>query len=86
MSDRCTEACWTPVHCPDHDDTMPPRGRSAPLSAHVCCENYVKSDLNPRHLWNEHDSTRWYTDRAGWDEHERTCPECGPDDEDEEAM
>jgi len=54
------------------------------MGAEGCCENYAKSEINPRHLWNEHDSTRIYTDPAGWDDHEATCKECKPDEEDDE--
>ncbi len=74
----CTEACWTPVACPTHGDQMNPLGRSAPMSDYVCCENYSRSEFNPRHLWSIHDSTRWYTDPEGWAQHEASCVECGP--------
>lgn len=40
------------------------------------CDNYSHQDLNPRHLWDEHDSARWYTDPIGWEQHEKTCVEC----------
>lgn len=73
----CTSKCWTPVACPDHGDRMTPFGRSAPMAMYQCCENYAKSTVNPRHLWNEHDSTRWYADPNGWAEHEFHCQECG---------
>ena len=76
MSELCSPRCWTPKVCPDHGDGMPPFGRAAPLDMYICCDNYAKSAVNPRHLWNIHDSTRWYTDPEGWAEHERTCPEC----------
>lgn len=58
---------------------MNPFGRSAPIGAEGCCDNYAKSEINPRHLWNEHDSTRWYTDPEGWADHEANCKECGPE-------
>lgn len=74
----CTEKCWTPTRCPDHGDPMNPFGRSAPLGAEGCCDNYAKSD-NPRHLWSEHDSTRHYTDPEGWAAHEAACQQCGPE-------
>lgn len=77
----CSEKCWTPVPCPDHGDPMTPFGRSAPAGDWQCCENYAKSALNPRHLWDEHDSTRWYTDTRGWNEHERDCEICNPKEE-----
>lgn len=75
----CTEVCWTPVPCPVHGDLMYPRGRDAGLYAQYCCDKYQDWDVNPRHLWSEHDSTRWYTDPEGWNEHERTCERCSPD-------
>lgn len=59
---------------------MPPFGRS--IAGWYCCDRRAESAVNPRHLWDEHDSTRWYTDPEGWDEHERSCPRCGPDEED----
>lgn len=78
----CTEKCWTAVECPDHGDRMNPRGRSSALDDYYCCENYSKPDLNPRHLWSEHDSTRWYTDPEGWAEHEAGCKRCKGEDDD----
>lgn len=79
----CTEKCWTAVPCPAHGDSLPPRGRSAGEDFYRCCESYSDSDVNPRHLWNEHDSTRYYTDPEGWAEHERDCAECNPDHDDD---
>lgn len=71
---------WTRVHCPDCGNPLPPRGRSLPLEMIPpdCCERY-RSDpnVNTRTLWDEHDSTRHYTDPDGWAEHERTCAQCG---------
>lgn len=79
----CTEKCWTPVACPVHGDDMKPCGRSAGLEAYICCDNYMRSDINPRHLWNIHDSTRWYTDPDGWNAHAEACTDdytdCQPD-------
>ena len=72
----CTEKCWTPARCPDHGDSMTPFGRSAPIGMWQCCDNYAKSAINPRHLWDAHDSTRIYTDPAGWAEHEAGCAHC----------
>ena len=46
------------------------------------CDNYADPKLNPRHLWDEHDSTRWYTDPEGWNDHEASCKECKGDDDD----
>lgn len=77
MSELCAPYCWEPKQCPDHGHTMQPRGRSAPLSAHVCCDNYQKFEINPRHLWSVHDSARVYSDPDGWTNHVRSCEECG---------
>ena len=74
----CTEKCWTIVSCTTHGNGMNPRGRSAPLSSYYCCEGYADYELNPRHLWDEHDSARWYTDPEGWTEHENNCNLCDP--------
>ena len=76
----CTEKCWTPVACPDHGGRMYPFGRSAGIEAYHCCDNYADSKVNPRHLWDEHDSTRWYTDPEGWNAHEATCKQCRGDE------
>lgn len=76
----CTEICWTPVLCPDHGDRMPPQGRSAPLGMWICCDNHFDPGINVCHLWDEHDSTRWYTDPEGWNEHEKNCPRCTGDE------
>ena len=80
----CSEKCWTPVHCPEHGDTMTPFGRSAGDYSYPCCDNYAKSEVNPRHLWSGHDSTRYYTDPEGWAEHEASCEECRPFDAESE--
>ena len=77
----CTEKCWTAVACPDHGDRMYPFGRSAGDYAYYCCDNHMLPRVNPRHLWNEHDSTRWYTDPEGWNTHEASCKECRGDDD-----
>ena len=79
----CTEKCWTPTPCPDHGEPMHPFGRSSGLDSYDCCENYARSEINPRHLWDEHDSTRWYTDPDGWNAHAESCTDdyydCQPD-------
>lgn len=77
----CVDRCWKPAACPVHAEPMNPLGRSAPLGAEGCCDNYMKSAVNPRHLWSIHDSTRWYTDPEGWEEHESNCETCNPDEE-----
>lgn len=74
----CTEACWTPVRCSTCGRTLPPRGRSAPLEMYTgaCCEAQRYSDDHKRHLWDEHDSTRIYTDPVGWEAHVKQCKSC----------
>ncbi|MCC7061049.1 MAG: hypothetical protein IT508_12535 [Burkholderiaceae bacterium] len=73
----CTEACWTPVECPTCGRKLTPRGRSAPLECFSdCCEEHKNSTLNRRHLWDEHDSTRIYTDPVGWEAHVKQCKSC----------
>jgi hypothetical protein len=69
----CTEKCWEPIECPTHRQPMNPIGRSAPLGFHDCCRNYAKSAINSRHLWDEHDSTRSYSDHVGWNLHAAKC-------------
>lgn len=80
----CTANCWTPVPCPTHGGLMFPFGRSH--GGYPCCDNYARSELNPRHLWDEHDSTRWYTDPAGWNAHEANCAKCSPQQPDEDEV
>jgi hypothetical protein len=77
----CTEKCWEPKDCPTHHQPMHPFGRSAPLGFYDCCENYGKSNINRRHLWDEHDSDRSFTDPAGWILHALGCDreECDVD-------
>lgn len=73
MPERCTEACWTPVPCPECGNPLPPRGRSAPLgSVSDCCDRHRYDEANKRHLWSEHDEERWrfFPDEA---------PDGGPD-------
>lgn len=72
----CSDKCWTPTLCPDHGDRMTPRGRSAPMDMWICCDNRYDPSINECHLWDEHDSTRWYTDPEGWEAHEATCQQC----------
>jgi hypothetical protein len=82
VSTPCTDRCWTQVPCPTCGDELPPRGRSIPLEDWIasCCEdNHHDVKANPRHLWNEHDSTRFYTDPEGWAEHEENCERCRPE-------
>lgn len=72
MAAICSEKCWTSVRCPDHGDLMNPRGRDAGMESYVCCDNY-QTDVNTRHLWHQHDSTRYYTDPEGWAAHAAEC-------------
>ena len=80
----CGPSCWTRVPCPECGLPLPPSGRSAPLEMRLntCCERHQHSKVNKCHLWNEHDSTRHFSDPAGWAAHEQTCKTCRPDDDD----
>jgi hypothetical protein len=75
----CTRECWTAIPCPTCGNPLGPRGRSMPLEmgGSDCCED-ARQDwkLNPRHLWDEHDSTRDYTDPEGWAKHVAHCERC----------
>jgi len=71
-----SEECWTPVLCPDHGESMLPRGRDSPFCN--CCDNYQEPSINPRHLCDEHDRARQYVDKDGWDKHYDACPRCNP--------
>lgn len=79
----CSPACWTPVRCPVHGGELTPFGRSAPLGYPRCCDRYSDSSINPRHLWDEHDDARSYTDPEGWARHVASCSECRPQGDDE---
>lgn len=73
----CGPKCWAPVKCPDHRNEMKPIGRWANPEWHfICCENYMRTELNTRHLWDEHDDARHYVDPSGWAEHYARCAEC----------
>lgn len=41
-----------------------------------CCHENQHSEINKRHLWDEHDSDRHYIDPEGWKEHVATCRVC----------
>ena len=77
----CTERCWTPIECPSCGRLLAPRGRSVALAMNEsgCCYDARSSVLNTRHLWDEHDSTRFYTDPEGWEEHHQMCEQCQED-------
>lgn len=75
----CGPSCWEAVKCPVCGSDLPPRGRSVALAAtpsECCMEHRNLADLNPRHLWDEHDSTRVYTDPEGWKAHVDACETC----------
>lgn len=76
----CSVKCWTPIECPSCNRELTPRGRSRPLEMggeSECCEQArIDGGVNPRHLWDEHDSTRYYTDPEGWDAHVKQCALC----------
>lgn len=74
----CTERCWLAVRCPACGRPVGPRGRSQPLevSGGPCCEDFRTSAANERHLWDEHDSARHYTDPEGWAAHAAGCERC----------
>jgi len=74
----CTSKCWTPIDCPKHGSPLPPYGRSVPLGYDTCGDECRYAPINVRHLWDEHDSDRWYADPQGWTQHERTCGTCSP--------
>ena len=76
----CTEKCWTPVRC-EHDREMSPRGRSEPLERPSFCDCYEDYRKNPRHLWDVHDDSRFYSDPQGWAMHLAACGQCRGDDE-----
>lgn len=57
---------------------MPPMGRSVALEMTPFCDCYADVKLNKRHLWSEHDETRWYSDPYGWNAHADNCEQCNP--------
>jgi hypothetical protein len=75
---NCSAVCWTPVPCPDCGNALPPRGRSVAMATTppTCCMEYRDTIGNRRHLWDEHDSTRHYTDPDGWAAHVAACETC----------
>lgn len=81
MTDRCTEKCWTRVPCPTCGCLLVPRGRDGGMAENhgYCCEEVKYTAHNTAHLWHVHDSTRWYTDPEGWNEHAASCDQdCEP--------
>ena len=86
MSDEsiCGPKCWTTVKCPEHYREMTPIGRSWPDWLYPCCENYMRPELNSRHLWDRHDDARHYVDPDGWADHYAQCVDCNPALEDDE--
>jgi hypothetical protein len=77
----CTSKCWEESYCPDHNQEMHPWGRSLPMYLQDCCDNAGNRAVNPRHLWDIHDSDRYYRDRDGWDAHYSTCDQCNTEPE-----
>lgn len=76
----CTPECWTPTKC-SHGDTMHPRGRSAPLGSHICCDESMNPSANARHLWDECDDERWRFDPRGRELHLTECDRCREEDQ-----
>ena len=79
----CSAKCWKPLECPTCGNDVPPRGRSVALEANPpqCCMDGQYDRANYRHLWDEHDSTRHFSDPVGWAEHCEACdrdPKCLP--------
>lgn len=74
----CTALCWTPVPCPTCGRGLQPSGRSISMEVYEgeCCLESKYTDVNTRHLFDEHDSTRHYTDPEGWAQHEKECEQC----------
>lgn len=79
----CGPKCWTPARCPVHGVEMPPGGASLPQGMTRCCERVYDRRINPRHLWDEHDSTRYYADPDGWNQHKASCATCNPNGDDQ---
>lgn len=75
---QCTSDCWKVVLCPECGNQLPPRGRSVPMAMQPpdCCMEHRHAQINTRHLWDEHDSTRHYTDPDGWARHVASCEQC----------
>lgn len=79
LGSGCVYACWSPTMCPTCRRNMAPRGRSVPMEAAsgFCqCDHASDPAMNPRHLWNMHDSDRAYTDPFGWSAHVGCCLQC----------
>jgi hypothetical protein len=73
----CTPSCWHARRCTSCGREMAPRGRSVgPGADHCECDGAQDARVNPRHLWDEHDSDRAYTDPIGWAAHVRACERC----------
>ena len=79
----CTPDCWKPVLCHICGREFTPIGRSVGLEAisgycdvYEPCDPSQYQEATRRHLWDEHDSNRWYTDREGWAAHVAGCEVC----------
>ena len=80
MTISCTPACWQEQRCEVCRRPIPPSGRSVALesvagycSSEDCSGHPIR---NPRHLWDEHDSVRRYTDSTGWELHIVSYEQC----------
>jgi hypothetical protein len=76
---RCDEGCWKPRRCDRCGRTKKPHGRSVPIEAAngYCDQDCPGYEPNVRHLWDEHDDARHFTDPAGWLAHTKDCEVCG---------
>lgn len=76
----CGVPCWTAMPCPVCGAGLPPRARSVPAEMEqgfkACCREHMRDPANVRHLWDEHDDCRHYTDPEGWREHVKGCERC----------
>jgi hypothetical protein len=81
----CDLRCWQPSTCLTCHRQKAPKGRSLPLAtAGAYCDDGCPGHLpNPRHLWDEHDDARNYTDPGGWANHVANCDRCGGTDDDD---
>ena len=74
-----------PVYCHACGRQFTPSGRSIPVAAasgycdssEPCDRTSMEAQIARfRHLWDEHDSTRYYTDPDGWSAHVASCADC----------
>lgn len=81
ISITCYEACWAEEVCAVCHRVKVPVGRDLPMAAGGgYCDGDCRGYGWPkRHLWDEHDKARHYTDPDGWAAHEASCARCGAD-------